>query len=201
MENDEKSTFRVPAEKLISMVEGAKRDEKSAKEEIYETYEGYLLRYFGKKVPAYDIPKRIQNTFVNVYKDIGKLKKPVAFTTWTRTIARREIYHYYKEKELLQEREEKAKKKAEKEKVRKEKRMAGIDLSKVDMREAVNTLPAKQKEAVLLREKGYKVREIAEIQDVSEGTVKSRLNYARIKISEYIKKQTAERSTTKEPSI
>lgn len=159
------------------------------------------MRYFGKKVPAHDIPERIQNTFVNVYKDIGKLKKPVAFTTWIRTIARREIYHYYKEKELLQEREEKAKKKAEKEKVRKEKRMAGIDLSKVDMREAVNTLPAKQKEAVLLREKGYKVREIAQIQDVSEGTVKSRLNYARIKISEYIKKQTAERSTTKEPSI
>ena len=85
--------------------------------------------------------------------------------------------------------------------MRKEKRMAGIELSKVDMREAVNTLPAKQKEAVLLREKGYKVREIAQIQDVSEGTVKSRLNYARIKISEYIKKQTAERSTTKEPSI
>lgn len=42
MENDEKSTFRVPAEKLISMVEGAKRDEKSAKEEIYETYEGSI---------------------------------------------------------------------------------------------------------------------------------------------------------------
>ena len=64
------------------------------------------MRYFGKKVPAHDIPERIQNTFVNVYKDIGKLKKPVAFTTWIRTIARREIYHYYNQYRRFGERVE-----------------------------------------------------------------------------------------------
>ena len=79
--------------------------------------------------------------------------------------------------------------------------MAGIDLSKLDMREAVNALPAKQKEAVLLREKGYKVKEIAEIQKVSEGTVKSRLNYARIKVNAYMEAQGAKKPTQNELSL
>jgi RNA polymerase sigma factor (sigma-70 family) len=64
-------------------------------------------------------------------------------------------------------------------------------LSNLDVREVVNALPAKQKEAVLLREKGYKVKEIAVIQKVSEGTVKSRLNYARKKVNAYIEAQVA----------
>lgn len=67
-------------------------------------------------------------------------------------------------------------------------------MSILDVREAINTLPAKQKDAVLLREKGYKVREIAEIQKVSDGTVKSRLNYARKKVNAYLEDQ-AEKAT------
>lgn len=201
MPKREKGAFRVPLETLTSMVERAKQGEEKAKEEIYVTFEEYLLKYFGKKIPAHDIPDRMQNTFVNIYKDIYKLKKPAAFTTWIRTIARREIYHYYKSKEVEERRAEKDEIKAKKEKQRKEKRMAGIDLSKLDMREAVNALPAKQKEAVLLREKGYKVKEIAEIQKVSEGTVKSRLNYARIKVNAYMEAQGAKITAPNEPSL
>jgi DNA-directed RNA polymerase specialized sigma24 family protein len=120
--------------------------------------------------------------------------KPAAFASWMRTIARREIYHYYKKIERAQTKEEKTQKRTEKEKLRKEKRMAGIDLTKLDMREAVNTLPDKQKEAVLLREKGYKVKEIAETDDPKEkdriasemsSALKQRLSYDRDVDSQY----------------
>lgn len=190
MPKQEKGAFRVPTERLTSMVERVKQGDELAKSEIYATFEGYLARYFAKKIPAQDIPDRVQNTFTHVYRNINTVKKPAAFASWMRTIARREIYHYYKKIERAQTKEEKTQKRTEKEKLRKEKRMAGIDLTKLDMREAVNTLPDKQKEAVLLREKGYKVKEIAEIQNVTEGTVKSRLNYARRKVNAYIEAQT-----------
>ena len=193
MPQQEKGNFYIPKDKLVSMVEGVKRGDEKAKEEIYTAFEGYLERYFGKKVPPQDIPDRVQNTFAHAYSNIDKLKKPEAFTSWLQTIASREIYHYYKKLEREKKQEEKVEKRAEKEKQRKQKRMAGIDLSELDMRKAVNALPEKQRETVLLRERGYKVREIAAMQNVSEGTVKSRLNYARKKVNSYIMEETAQK--------
>lgn len=107
MPKQEKGAFLVPTEKLTSMVERAKQGDELAKSEIYATFEGYLVRYFAKKIPAQDIPDRVQNTFTHVYRNINKVKKPAAFTTWMRTIARREIYHYYKKIERAQAKEEK----------------------------------------------------------------------------------------------
>lgn len=201
MGEKENSAFFVSTEKLISMIERAKQGDAQAKAEIYTTFEGYLERLFLRKVIARDVPDRIHNTFANVYSNIDKLKKPEAFIGWLRTIARREIYHYYKKKECAQKKEEKTRKRAEDEKLRKERRMAGIDLTKLDMRAAVNILPDKQKEVVLLRERGYKVREIAKILNVSEGTVKSRLNYARQKVNAYIEAQAGNRDGENQSSI
>ena len=52
MPKQEKGAFLVPTEKLTSMVERAKQGDELAKSEIYATFEGYLARYFAKKIPA-----------------------------------------------------------------------------------------------------------------------------------------------------
>ena len=195
MPKQEKGAFYVPEEQLIAMVEGLRRGEREADKLMRRLYRGYVSRYLAIKVPYREIPTLMENTFTNAILYIDKLEKPAAFTSWIRTIVHSEIYHYHKEEEQKKKQAEKDAKRAKEKRLREERFMAGLDLSVLDVREAVNTLPAKQKEAVLLREKGYKVREIAEIQKVSDGTVKSRLNYARKKVNTYLDEQ-AEKATS-----
>lgn len=197
----EKDSFFVSEEQLIAMVEGLRRGEQEADKLMRRLYRGYISRYLAIKVPYQEIPTLRENTFINAVLYIDKLEKPAAFTSWIRTIAHGEIYHYHKKEERKKKQEEKAEKKAEQKRLREERWMAGLDLSILDVQEAVNTLPAKQKEAVLLRAKGYKVREIAEIQKVSDGTVKSRLNYARKKVNAYIEAQVAHKISQNEIHI
>ena len=192
MPKQEKGAFRVPEEQLITMVEGLKRGDNDAVILMRKLYRGYVSRYLATKVPYQQIPQLMEYTFENAAVEIHKLKKPAAFTSWLRTIAHSEIYHHHKKEERKKKLKEKAERLAELEKLREEKNTYGLDLSNLEVRNAVNTLPAKQKEAVFLREKGYKVREIAEIQKVSDGTVKSRLNYARKKVNAYLEEQKVE---------
>lgn len=189
MPKREKGVFHVPEEQLISLVEGLKRGEDDAVILMRKLYRGYVSRYLATKVPYQQIPKLMENTFENAAVEIHKLKKNAAFTSWLRTIAHSEIYHYHKDEERKKKLKEKAERLAEQEKLREERNTYGLDLSNQEVRKAVNMLPAKQKEAVLLREQGYKVKEIAEIQKVSDGTVKSRLNYARRKVNAYLEEQ------------
>lgn len=201
MANREKGAFHVSEEQLIPMVEGLKRGENDAVTLMRKLYRGYISRYLATKVPYQEIPTLLENTFTNAILYIDKLKKPAAFTSCIRKIAHSEIYHYHKDLERKKKRKEKRDKKAEQKMLREKEHSSGLDLSNLDVREIVNTLPAMQKEAVLLREKGYKVKEIAEIQNVPEGTVKSRLNYARRKVNAHIEAQEAKISNQNEIQI
>ena len=196
-----KGKFYIPEEQLISLVEGAKQGDKKAKGELYLTFEGYLSRYIGTKVPTEKVDELVTDTIMDAYDNIHQLSEPVALTRWLRSIAHSKIYHFHKDKERERKREEKRKRKEAQERLREIKRTSGIDLSKMDIQDAVNTLPAKQKEAVLLRKQGFKVKEIAKLQNVSEGTVKSRLNYARKKVNAYVEAGEFENSNPYEPSI
>ncbi len=99
-----------------------------------------------------------------------------------RSIAHSQIYHYYKDQEVKRRRAERDKERQKREAERAKNRGPEWDLSNAAVRDAINQLPEVQRQAIQLQMDGWKVREIAEKQGVSEGTVKSRLNYARGKL-------------------
>lgn len=183
----EKGAFYVPPEKLVYLVEGLKRRDEDVQNDFDRIFKSHIRDYIARKMSnEEDIEELVMDTLYVVYTSIGALDEPLALVGWVYEIAHRQIYHFYKDKEVEKKRIEKARIKASKDAERERKRefrqSSGIDLSNPRIRDIVNDLPEKQKEAAILRNKGYKVREIAKIQGVSEGTVKSRLNYARMKV-------------------
>lgn len=125
------------------------------------------------------------DALVIAYCNIDQLKTPEAFVSWLRSIAHSQIYHYYKDLEIQQRREERDYARLKREAERTKNRSLEWDLSNTAVRDAINKLPEAQRQAIQLQMDGWKVKEIAERQGVSEGTVKSRLNYARIKLRKY----------------
>lgn len=185
--------FYVPPEKLISIVEGLKQGDEAAEAEFYRTFKEYTRRYIHSKIrDNRDAEENTVDTLRIAMKTIDTLDTPLALVRWVRSIARSQIYHFYKDEEVKKKRKEKAEIRASKEAVKEKQRIlrqsSEIDLSDSDIVEIVLQLPKKQRDAVLLRGEGYSVRQVAEKQGVSEGTVKSRLNYARKKINEDHKK-------------
>ena len=172
-----KGSFYVDEEKLSFLVDGLKQNDPVALDEFRRTFEGYVGRYIHTKVGNdCDIEELVQDTLDAACANIEKQKTPAALVSWVRTIARRKIYHYYDNIERRKKREEK-----EEERERKRKLKCGIyvDLDDPTVQKIINSLSDQQKETIVLRVKGLKVREIAAVMNVPEGTVKSRLNYAR----------------------
>lgn len=176
----------VSAEKLVLIVEGLKHGDTNAQDLFAKTFEEYIKRYILTKVNYTEADDLVNRTMLTVFQSIHSLEEPLSLVAFVREIAHSHIYHFYHDKEVERKRKAKSEKRA-RETARKEKESrirhcSGIDLSNPRILKAVNNLPEEQKEAVLLRAKGYKVREVAGIQGVTEGTVKSRLNYARKKV-------------------
>ncbi len=180
-----KKSFYVAPEALVALVERMQSGDDTAYDEMKKLFREYLVRYFRHKMPETELKEqedRIEITFDIAYCTIQQLKEPKAFVSWLRSIAHSQIYHYYKEKEIKQRRVEREMKRQEALSARENKRSMSFGLSDSELHRKISELPEVQRQAVELQMKGYKVREIAEIQGVSDGTVKSRLNYARMKI-------------------
>ena len=59
-----KGAFFVHEEKLIPLVEGEKREDKQAKRDMYLTFDGYLSRYIGTKIPAEKVEELVIDTIM-----------------------------------------------------------------------------------------------------------------------------------------
>jgi RNA polymerase sigma-70 factor (ECF subfamily) len=172
---NKKGSFYIEEERLSRIVTGLRQKDKAAQEELEEILGDYVARYIRTKVgDERDVEELTADTLHTACEYIDNLQCPVALVRWVRTIAHSKIYHHYRDLE-------RQKRKEERDAARKNKRrrFLDMDLSDPEIEKLVKQLPEKQKQVVMLRAEGLKVREIAEILQAPEGTVKSRLNYAR----------------------
>lgn len=174
-------------QKLPLLVEKARSGDSDALNDLFtQTYND--VYYFAFKTVkdqtlAADIT---QDTFITVFQNISALNDPAAYPAWSRQITYRHCLQHLKkqEREVLVEEDEDGGSIFDTVKEDRTEFIPDKALDKEDFKKTIlqmiDDLPAAQRSAIILYYYDeLSVNKIAEIQGVSEGTVKSRLNYGR----------------------
>lgn len=184
---------------LISTVTLAQSGDNDALNTLFNEYYNDLYYFALKTVKddetALDVT---QEAFVEIINTLGNLKEPAAFVTWAKQITYHQCTRYFKKKkDVLVDEDEEGNTVFDSLKEENAEFIPDEALDKADFKKTVlsilDELSEEQRSATMMYYfDEMSVRQIAEIQGVSEGTVKSRLNYARktIKnsVEEYEKK-------------
>lgn len=184
----------IEREKLISMVQAVQRNEENAATELYEAFQSNIYYHILKNVnnDAELAADLTQETFIEILQTIHTLQEPAAFVTWSHQIAYHKCTAYFrKRREILLDEYEDGYSVFDTQVEIREEFIPDEALDKEELKktiqEMINELPEEQRSALLLRYfNEISVKEIAQIQGVSEGTVKSRLNYARKAIKQAV---------------
>lgn len=174
-------------EKLPYLVAKAQGGDNQALNDLFtETYNDvyyFALKTVKDETLAADIT---QETFVTIFKNISSLNDTVAYPAWSRQITYRHCLQHLKKqnRETTVDENEDGSTIFDTIKEDRTDFIPDENLDKEDFKktilEIVDNLPDEQRTAVILYYYDeLSVKQIAEIQGVTEGTVKSRLNYAR----------------------
>ena len=186
-------------EKLVSLVSKAQSGDSDAVSELFGEFYNDLYYFALKTVRNDDLALDItQDAFVDIINNLGSLKEPAAFVSWAKQITYHQCTRHFKKKsDVLVDEDENGATIFDNLKEENAEFIPDEALDKDDFKKTIlgilDTLPEDQRAAVMMYYfDEMSVREIASIQGVSEGTIKSRLNYARkaIKssVEEYEKK-------------
>ena len=158
--------------------------------QLYERHARRLQGFFLRML-AYDEEKAkdfTQELFIKVYEQSPRFNEGKSlFTTWLYSMAYNLCKNEYRHQEVVeaykaehQFRDEPASSQGE--------GHLNTELMYEHLRRAIATLPAEQRTAFTLRyQEELPVKEIAHILQVPEGTIKSRLHYALLKVQEAMK--------------
>ncbi|MGH1366536.1 MAG: RNA polymerase sigma factor [Calditrichia bacterium] len=150
----------------------------------------YVFRFVGSRTEAEDL---VQETFLRVYKNKHYYKEIAKFSTWVYTIAgnlaktelrRRKRRKIFSVSNFVNDDRDYDIPDADHNPER------DVDSAMKDeiIQNAIEKLPAKFKEVILLRDvQGFAYEEIGDILEIPLGTVKSRVNRGRLKLQEDLK--------------
>ena len=167
---------------LFHVIRRCQDGDRKAMEEIYSNYKSSLFnltyRYTRNMSSAEDL---LQDIFIKIFTGIRKLRSPEAFNAWVYRTAINACISATRKSgrgKIIPLNEINKPDEAEVENVH----------FKLDMEKAVSFLPSKQKAVFLLHDvQGFTHGEIARVMKWSEGTSKSQLFKARMKIRGYLK--------------
>ena len=147
----------------------------------------FIFRFIGDINESEDI---VQDTFYRVYKNKHYYKEVAKFSTWIYTIAgnlaktelrkrkRRKIFSIHKETPSAKEFELPDPKRDPEQEV-------NSTITEKHIHKAIGNLPPKFRQVIILRDiQGFSYEEISSIIKVPLGTVKSRVNRARLRLQE-----------------
>ena len=173
-------------EQLIQLVTKAQAGDQTAMDGLFTACYNDIYYFALKTLKDQDLACDItQETFLTVIQSIGGLKEPAAFGTWIRQIAYHHCTrHFARKKEVLVQEDEEGNSIFDTLADESEGVIPADILEQQEFRQTImgmiDQLTEEQRSAVLLYYfEELTVGQIAKVQNVSEGTVKSRLNYAR----------------------
>ncbi len=173
-------------DQYVNLVSAAQAGDKEAIDQLFNTFYGDVYYLALKTVKDDEVAQDItQETFVEIIGTIQNLKEPAAFVSWMKQITYHQCTRYFrKKKDVIVDESEEGYSIFDTVAEENEEFLPDEALDRKDLKNTVlsmlNTLSPEQRAAtVLYYFDELSVKDIAEIQKVSEGTVKSRLNYAR----------------------
>lgn len=178
---------------LVNLVRAVQNGEADAAGRLYDAFQPDIYYYIRKTVNDSVLAEDLtQDTFIEILQTIDKLQEPAAFVTWSRQIAyHRCTAHFRKRKELLADEDEDGYSVFDTMEEDRTEFIPHEALDREDLKQTIHamidSLPEEQRSAIMMRYfDELPVKQIAQIQGVSEGTVKSRLNYGRKAIQESV---------------
>ncbi len=147
----------------------------------------FIYRFLGNMVEAEDI---VQDTFYRVFKNKHYYKEVAKFSTWIYTIAgnlaKTELRRRKRRKLFSINRETATEKEFElPDLVSNPEKETDSALTEKIIQKAISNLPPKFRQVIILRDvQGFSYEEISGIVKVPLGTVKSRVNRARLRLQE-----------------
>lgn len=186
-------------EKLVSLVTAAQNGDAEATNELFNAFYNDLYYFALKTIKDDEIALDVtQDAFVEIINTLGNLKEPAAFVTWAKQITYHQCTrHFRKKKDVLVDEDEEGNTIFDDIKEENSEFIPDEALDQNDFKKTIlsilDELSEEQRSAVMMYYfDEMSVGQIAEIQGVSAGTVKSRLNYARkaikTSVEEYEKK-------------
>lgn len=173
-------------EKLIAVVSAAQRGDHAALNELFNAYYNDVYYFALKTLKDEDLACDItQETFVKIIDSIATLSEPAAFVTWMKQITYHQCLNHFKlKKEILVDEDEDGNTIFDTLAEDRTEFIPGEALDQQDFRKTILAMldrlsPEQRAATMLFYYNEFSVRQVAQIQGVSEGTVKSRLNYAR----------------------
>ena len=172
--------------KLIKLVTAAQNGDHKAVDTLFNAYYNDVYYFALKTVKDEETACEVtQDTFVSILKNFKDLKEPAAFVTWMKQIAYNHCARFFqKKKDVLVEEDEEGNTVFDALPEERTEFVPDEALDQEDFRKTImgmlDELSPEQRSATMLYYYSeMSVKQIAQIQGVSEGTVKSRLNYAR----------------------
>ena len=165
-----------------ALMEQSASGDQEAFTEIVRRYQNFLLNYFVYMGANKNIGEDLtQNTFIRLYKYRKRYRPTAGFKTFLLTLARNTRIDWLRKKRRTREKEVEL---FEASGVRTNSRSRQTEDS-IDIREALAQISEKLRDVVVLNVyEGLNYREVAETLGIPEGTVKSRMHMAVMKLRE-----------------
>ncbi len=173
-------------EKLIHLVTNAQKGDGDALNELFNTFYNDVYYFALKTVKDEQIACDVtQETFIEIIGTLDQLREPAAFVKWMKQITYHQCTRYFKKKaDVLVEEDEEGNTVFDSLQEEKAEFIPDEALDQAEFKQTImamiDELTEEQRAAVMMFYfDEFSIKQIAEIQGVSENTVKSRLNYAR----------------------
>ena len=165
------------------IIERARLGDRGAFNKLVSLWYKRIYNFANKYFNDHDLASEAaQRTFIKVFDSLDQLSDPHKFKSWIYVI----VLNYCREEDrkmgrvsklFVNETDEAKERHEDKDRKGPEKQFESNELSEIVMK-GLNELPEEQKSIVIMKEyEGLKFREIAEVLNISENTVKSRLYY------------------------
>ena len=161
---------------LTSIIQLCLKGDRSSQRTLYDSYKDNLFTIVFRLTQDFDVASDLlQEAFIDAFKNLASLKEPKYFHSWIKQILVRKAYYHlnHRKQNIPIENIEVVQR-------------SGSDIEYIER--AIQSLPIKSRTVFVMCElEGFSHKEIADTMDISVGTSKSQLNYAKTKLKEILK--------------
>lgn len=166
--------FPLSSPPLDTLVSQAQAGTSGAFDRLMDSTHLLTRRVAAPLLPPSAVDDAVQETYLIVLQKLHHLKRPQAFRSWLTRITLHVCYEWRRKNKLTDE-------------LKPEHAVTEPTSAKVDVRAALEKLKERDRNILILREfLGLSYEEIADALNLAEGTVRSRLFYARKKLKELL---------------